>query len=64
MCQNGIDLHLGTNVLEMKKQGDKIWVKATNGSEQLFDVVMYATGRARMPMIWGLRRGRRARSQG
>ncbi len=46
MCQNGVDLHLGTNVLEMKKQGDKIWVKATNGSEQVFDVVMYATGRA------------------
>ncbi|WP_170428209.1 glutathione-disulfide reductase [Ruegeria arenilitoris] len=46
MCQNGIDLHLGTNVLEMKKQGDKIWVKATNGTEQVFDVVMYATGRA------------------
>ncbi|WP_170438733.1 glutathione-disulfide reductase [Ruegeria arenilitoris] len=46
MCQNGIDVHLGTNVLEMKRQGDKIWVKATNGSEQLFDVVMYATGRA------------------
>ena len=46
MCQNGVDLHLGTNVLEMKKQGEKIWVKATNGSEQLFDVVMYATGRA------------------
>ncbi|WP_170358549.1 glutathione-disulfide reductase [Ruegeria arenilitoris] len=46
MCQNGIDVHLGTNVLEKKKQGDKIWVKATNGSEQLFDVVMYATGRA------------------
>lgn len=45
MCQNGIDLHLGTNVLEMKKQGDKIWVKATNGTEQVFDVVMYATGR-------------------
>ena len=46
MCQNGIDLHLGTNVLEMEKRGDKIWVKATNGSEMLFDVVMYATGRA------------------
>ena len=46
MCQNGVDVHLGTNVLEMKKQGDKVWVKATNGSEQLFDVVMYATGRA------------------
>ena len=46
MCQNGIDVHLGTNVLEMAKDGDKIRVKATNGSEQLFDVVMYATGRA------------------
>ncbi|SLN30720.1 glutathione-disulfide reductase [Ruegeria meonggei] len=46
MCQNGIDLHLGTNVLEMAMDGDKIRVKATNGSEQLFDVVMYATGRA------------------
>ncbi|WP_281972308.1 glutathione-disulfide reductase [Ruegeria faecimaris] len=46
MCQNGINLHLGTNVLEMAKDGDKIRVKATNGTEQLFDVVMYATGRA------------------
>lgn len=46
MCQNGVDLHLGTNVLEMAKEGDKIRVKATNGSEQVFDVVMYATGRA------------------
>ncbi|WP_170603806.1 glutathione-disulfide reductase [Ruegeria arenilitoris] len=45
MCQNGIDLHLGTNVLEMERRGDKIWVKATNGSELLFDVVMFATGR-------------------
>lgn len=45
MCQNGIDLHLGTNVLEMRKEGDKIWVKATNGSEMLFDTVMFATGR-------------------
>ncbi|MEX0350178.1 MAG: glutathione-disulfide reductase [Paracoccaceae bacterium] len=46
MCQNGIDLHLGTNVLEMHKEGDQIRVKATNGEERLFDVVMYATGRA------------------
>ncbi|MBE1283144.1 MAG: glutathione-disulfide reductase [Rhodobacteraceae bacterium] len=45
MCQNGIDVRLGTNVLEMRKEGDKIWVKATNGEERLFDVVMYATGR-------------------
>ncbi|MDP5216804.1 glutathione-disulfide reductase [Ruegeria sp. 2205SS24-7] len=46
MCQNGIGLHLGTNVLEMRKEGDQIRVKATNGDENLFDVVMYATGRA------------------
>ncbi len=46
MCQNGVDVHLGTNVLEMAREGDKIRVKATNGSERLFDVVMYATGRA------------------
>ncbi len=46
MCQNGVDVHLGTNVMEMAREGDKIRVKATNGSERLFDVVMYATGRA------------------
>ncbi|UWQ91948.1 glutathione-disulfide reductase [Rhodobacteraceae bacterium M382] len=46
MCQNGIDVHLGTNVLEMRKEGAQIWVKATNGEERLFDQVMYATGRA------------------
>ncbi|MFW8636315.1 glutathione-disulfide reductase [Cribrihabitans pelagius] len=45
MCQAGVDVHLGTNVLEMRKEGDKIWVKSTNGREQLFDKVMYATGR-------------------
>ncbi|NSY38381.1 glutathione-disulfide reductase [Leisingera sp. ANG59] len=45
MCQAGIDVHLGTNVLEMRKEGDKIRVKSTNGQERLFDKVMYATGR-------------------
>jgi len=45
MCQAGIDVHLGTNVLEMRQEGDKIWVKSTNGQERLFDKVMYATGR-------------------
>lgn len=45
MCQNGIDLRLGTNVLEMRKEGEQIWVKATNGEERLFDAVMFATGR-------------------
>jgi len=46
MRQNGIDVRLGTNVLEMAKEGDKIRVKATDGTEDRFDVVMYATGRA------------------
>ena len=45
MIQNGIDLHLGTNILSMEKVGDKIRVKATNGSEHDFDQVMFATGR-------------------
>jgi glutathione reductase (NADPH) len=45
MCQNGVDLRLGTNVLEMRKDGDQILVKATNGDETLFDQVMFATGR-------------------
>lgn len=46
MCENGVNLHLGTNILEMEKRGGQIWVKATNGSEALFDQVMFATGRA------------------
>jgi glutathione reductase (NADPH) len=46
MKQRGVDIHCGTNVLEMRKEGDKIWVKATNGGERLFDQVMFATGRA------------------
>ncbi len=45
MIQKGVDLHLGTNVLEMKRVDDGIWVKATNGSEHVFDHVMFATGR-------------------
>lgn len=46
MIQNGVDVHLGTNVLEMKKDDGGIWVKASNGSEHVFDQVMFATGRA------------------
>jgi glutathione reductase (NADPH) len=46
MQQRGIDLHLGTNVLELEKRDGGIWVKATNGTETTFDHVMFATGRA------------------
>ncbi|NND18043.1 MAG: FAD-dependent oxidoreductase [Silicimonas sp.] len=88
MRERGIDLHMGTNIVEMKpesertegsqptqsdaamgmpigfddsgskslgdnpksdtktKAGQPIWVKATNGNEQVFDHVFFATGRA------------------
>lgn len=46
MQQNGIKLHLGTNILSLERDGDGIRTKATNGDEQLFDQVMFATGRA------------------
>lgn len=45
MIQNGIQLHLGTNVLNMEKTGDGIRVTATNGDVTTFDQVMFATGR-------------------
>ncbi|OZB19161.1 MAG: glutathione-disulfide reductase [Rhodobacterales bacterium 34-62-10] len=46
MQQNGIKLHLGTNILSLEREGDGIRTKATNGDEQVFDQVMFATGRA------------------
>ncbi|WP_377512762.1 glutathione-disulfide reductase [Octadecabacter sp. R77987] len=46
MQQRGVNLHLGTNVLEMEKREGGVWVKATNGTETTFDHVMFATGRA------------------
>jgi glutathione reductase (NADPH) len=45
MCQRGVNLHLGTNIVSMTQEGDKIRVLATNGDETLFDKVMFATGR-------------------
>jgi len=45
MSQNGIDVQLGTTILDMQRDGTGIRVKATNGTEQVFDQVMFATGR-------------------
>lgn len=45
MVANGIKLHTGTNVLEMKKENGQIWTKATNGDTNTYDKVMFATGR-------------------
>ncbi len=45
MIQSGIDLHLGTNILEMRETDGGYWTKATNGDERVFEKVMFATGR-------------------
>ncbi|MFN3723558.1 MAG: FAD-dependent oxidoreductase [Paracoccaceae bacterium] len=73
MKAQGIDLHLGTNIVEMAEAaamaqdnanlgagiesaadllpdtgqlGCPVWIKATNGTEQTFDSVLFATGRS------------------
>ena len=71
MRAQGIDLHLGTNIVAMAEaeamagaarggeaghaaallpkggaKGAPVWVKATNGSEAVYDAVLFATGRA------------------
>jgi len=46
MIQSGIDLHLGTNILEMSPEEGGYRVKSTNGTEKVFEKVMFATGRA------------------
>ncbi|MCF6272085.1 MAG: glutathione-disulfide reductase [Rhodobacteraceae bacterium] len=45
MIRKGIDLHLGTDVMEIAKKEDGLHVTCTNGSECVVDAVMYATGR-------------------
>ncbi len=41
----GVDLHVGTEVLEIAKEADGLRVKASDGREEVFDQVLYATGR-------------------
>src|SRR6056297_2680693 len=45
MKERGVELHTGTNVVEMEKQEQGFRIKATNGDERIFDQVMFATGR-------------------
>jgi glutathione reductase (NADPH) len=44
--EQGVDLHCGTNIVEMEERDAGFWVKATNGSEHTFEKVLFATGRA------------------
>lgn len=45
MRERGVDLHCGTNVLTMDKVECGIKVKASNGSDEVYGQVMFATGR-------------------
>ncbi len=45
MRENGVDIHCDTDVMRLEKGADGITAVATNGSEQVFDAVLYATGR-------------------
>ncbi|MCV2882584.1 glutathione-disulfide reductase [Actibacterium sp. XHP0104] len=45
MTSGGVNLHVGTDVVSMKKTPDGIAVKSTTGHDDTYDVVMYATGR-------------------
>jgi glutathione reductase (NADPH) len=45
MRTNGIDIHCGTDVMRLEKTETGIRAVATDGSEAVFDLVLYATGR-------------------
>jgi glutathione reductase (NADPH) len=46
MRASGIDIHLGTSILEMDRREDgTIWTKSTAGIERICDAVLFATGR-------------------
>ncbi|HLQ20480.1 MAG TPA: FAD-dependent oxidoreductase, partial [Tabrizicola sp.] len=45
MRANGIDIHCGTDVMRLEKTETGIRAVATDGTEQEFDLVLYATGR-------------------
>lgn len=45
MRMRGVDLHCGTTILTIGKDGEGIRVKASNGSDAVYDKVLFATGR-------------------
>lgn len=54
MRTKGVDLHCGTDIISLEKDGSGVRVKATNGSEKTFDKVFFATGRAANTVDMGL----------
>ena len=45
MCEQGVELHVGTDVQRIDKTAEGLRVRSTTGRETLFDAVVYATGR-------------------
>ncbi|GIT90891.1 glutathione-disulfide reductase [Jannaschia pagri] len=45
MQQRGVTLHTGCAPTAIEKRGDRIWVKGSNGHEDEFDALLWATGR-------------------
>ncbi len=43
--ERGVDLHVGLEVERMERREGRIWVKGSDGREDVFDQVLYATGR-------------------
>jgi glutathione reductase (NADPH) len=46
MRDKGIDIHQGSTIIGMQRREGGIWVKAATGQEEIFDQVLFATGRA------------------
>ncbi|WP_323005607.1 glutathione-disulfide reductase [Pseudorhodobacter sp.] len=45
MRDSGVDIHCGNDVMRLEPVSDGIRAVATNGSERVFDAVLFATGR-------------------
>ena len=45
MQAQGIDIHCGTDVMQLERAADGIRAITTDGAEETYDMVMYATGR-------------------
>ncbi|CTQ48444.1 glutathione-disulfide reductase [Jannaschia donghaensis] len=45
MARRGVTIHTGCAPVEIERRGDKVWVKGSNGHQEEFDDILWATGR-------------------
>ncbi|UWQ18665.1 glutathione-disulfide reductase [Jannaschia sp. M317] len=45
MQARGVTFHTGCAPIAIEKRGDKVWVKGSNGHEEEYDTLLWATGR-------------------